>query len=178
MVCLGFTMEVTTKMRSNRLVGNFKPCQNSSASCPRQQQQHWTSQRPPWSPPPLPAAAVWSFPERNTWRSPPPQPLLHPVDAEQASSCGKEIHGLLYHRVRWDFVPFQTNVMELTLPPPALQCVGWRRSRTWFSTEPPRSLPWRGSGAAPLWPPAPPRTAPSAAHSRVELIANYEPGCF
>uniref|UniRef100_A0A3Q2QR69 Uncharacterized protein n=1 Tax=Fundulus heteroclitus TaxID=8078 RepID=A0A3Q2QR69_FUNHE len=48
------------------LVCFIKPCQNFSAFCPKRQRQRWTSPSPSSGPPPHPADAVWSSPERST----------------------------------------------------------------------------------------------------------------
>lgn len=63
----------------------------------------------------------------------------------------------------------------VTLPPRALRCAGWRQSRICSSTAPPPCWPSTNSAAAQLWPPAPPRTAHGADHSRVGPTANCEP---
>ena len=63
-----------------------------------------------------------------------------------------------------------------TWPPPAPLCAGWRPSRTWSSTEPPRCWPWTASSAAQPWIPAPPHTVPAAGHSRGGRTAGRGPG--
>lgn len=81
-------------------------------------------------------------------------------------------------KIQSEVLNFNSNPLidsMVTLPPRALRCAGWRQSRICSSTAPPPCWPLTNSAAAQLWPPAPPRTAHGADHSRVGPTANCEP---